>query len=163
MWPNGVKPAKIYLITLVISGYPHGGSMSMSEIHPGFGTAHRTKSISGHVIGSACLPGLMSGSANLNGSGSSGGGGMSTASFIHSVSNQIEEIQRRKLPEPPPSDGAALSVISSIKEEDVDDVEEEEEEVGGGGGYVGIEKSDSGRGTLVSRIRKGRSRGKTKD
>ena len=69
--------------------------------------------------------------------------GMSTAHFIHSVSNQIGEIQSRRLPEPPTDEGLASLGIGTIKEE-VDDEEE---------AYVEIERTDSGRGTLVSRFR----------
>ena len=133
-----------------LTGYPHFRSTSFSEIsspsfYPGFGTTQRTKSISGNVFGPACLPGLMSSPASP--AGAANISGMSTANFIHSVSNQIGEIQSRRLPEPPTDEGLASLGIGTIKEE-LDDEEE---------AYVEIERVDSGRGTLVSRFRSSRS------
>ena len=84
-------------------------------------------------------PASPAGAANIS--------GMSTANFIHSVSNQIGEIQSRRLPEPPTDEGLASLGIGTIKEE-LDDEEE---------AYVEIERVDSGRGTLVSRFRSSRS------
>jgi hypothetical protein len=104
----------VFILFYVFSGYPQVRSMSLMEITspnlaPGFGTTQRPKSISGHVFGPACLPGLMSSPGNVS-------GGMSAANFIQSVSNQIEEIQSRRLPDPPSDEGLVPMLYNFFRE-----------------------------------------------
>ncbi len=64
--------------------------MSTFELSGGpslFGTSQRSKSISGQIFGSPCIPGVMSGSTSM----SNGFYGMSTANFIQSVANQVKQ------------------------------------------------------------------------